>query len=248
MNISSTVLPKAACLIQAETHSTFRAQLEGLAASLGFEYFAVLWVDDQAPPESRFTSWSNEPADFAQKVDASLGSKDPVMSHCRGSGLPLVWNEATYLEAGASDLWEGLNSAGFRTGIAMAMHLPEGKHLAFGVEGRELPCKSVQSLERAIGEVHLIAAYAVESAKRLAAPTEEQRSGFEKPLGSVLSAREVQVLQWTAVGKTSWEVSVLLNISINTVSKHLGSAMRKLGCVNSRQAAVRAINLGLIKP
>lgn len=61
-----------------------------------------------------------------------------------------------------------------------------------------------------------------------------------------LSAREITVIRWTAVGKTALEISAILSLSERTVKFHIGNAMRKLGANNKTAAAVRATALGLI--
>lgn len=54
---------------------------------------------------------------------------------------------------------------------------------------------------------------------------------------ALLSKREREVLNWLNRGKTSWDISMILNISERTVNYHVGNIMRKLG-VNSRLHAV----------
>ncbi len=63
---------------------------------------------------------------------------------------------------------------------------------------------------------------------------------------SVLSKREKEILNWLKKGKTSWDISVILGISQNTVNFHVYNIMRKLGIVNRPQAVAVATHLGLI--
>jgi LuxR family transcriptional activator of conjugal transfer of Ti plasmids len=59
-----------------------------------------------------------------------------------------------------------------------------------------------------------------------------------------LSRREKECLKWASLGKSSWDIGVILEISENTVNFHLKNAMKKLQ-TNSRLVAVlRAIDLG----
>ena len=60
-------------------------------------------------------------------------------------------------------------------------------------------------------------------------------------------AREREILRWAADGKTSWEVSVILNISERTVKFHLTQASLKLNAVNRTAAVAKALARGLIK-
>ena len=62
-----------------------------------------------------------------------------------------------------------------------------------------------------------------------------------------LSAREIEVLRWTALGKDAGEIAAILDISFHTARGYLKSARHKLDCVTSAQAVSRAIELGLLK-
>jgi len=63
-----------------------------------------------------------------------------------------------------------------------------------------------------------------------------------------LSAREIEVLQWVAAGKSQQDVGDILSISNRTVEVHLRSARTKLAALTTSQAVGRAIGLGLIYP
>jgi DNA-binding CsgD family transcriptional regulator len=65
----------------------------------------------------------------------------------------------------------------------------------------------------------------------------------ERPL---LSPRERECLQWTAAGKTTWEIAAILEISPNTIDGYVAAATRKLGAVNRTQAVAEALRRGLI--
>ncbi|MDA8106228.1 MAG: helix-turn-helix transcriptional regulator [Nitrospiraceae bacterium] len=59
----------------------------------------------------------------------------------------------------------------------------------------------------------------------------------------LLSTREKEVLGWLRMGKTSWDISVILRISERTVNYHVNNIMRKLGVVNRMHAVSMAANL-----
>jgi DNA-binding CsgD family transcriptional regulator len=62
-----------------------------------------------------------------------------------------------------------------------------------------------------------------------------------------LSRRERDCLMWTAQGKSSWDIGMILKISENTVNFHVKKAMRKLGTTSRTVAVVKAIRLNLIE-
>jgi DNA-binding NarL/FixJ family response regulator len=60
-----------------------------------------------------------------------------------------------------------------------------------------------------------------------------------------LTAREVEVLRLLAIGRTNKDVSLVLDISLNTVATHVRSILNKTQCANRTEAAAYAIRNGL---
>jgi LuxR family transcriptional regulator, quorum-sensing system regulator SolR len=63
---------------------------------------------------------------------------------------------------------------------------------------------------------------------------------------SNLTAREIEILQWAAIGKTSGDISIILNISVSTVNFHVKNAIFKLETSNKTAAVAQAMKLGFI--
>ena len=63
-----------------------------------------------------------------------------------------------------------------------------------------------------------------------------------------LTDREVEALTWSARGKSSTDIAVLMNVSERTVNFHIDNAIRKLDVATRIQAAVKAALIGLIAP
>ena len=61
-----------------------------------------------------------------------------------------------------------------------------------------------------------------------------------------LSKREKEVLKWLKEGKTSWEISLILQISERTVNFHINNIKLKLNAVSRGQALAIAMEQGLI--
>ena len=130
---------------------------------------------------------------------------------------------------------------GYQTGIALAIHLPYGKHLFIGLDRtKALPNDEVQ-LTKLLADLQLFAVHAQEAASRVLLPSEV---AVELPS---LTLREMEALRWTLEGKTAWEVSVILGISERTATAHLNNATHKLGCINKYVAAFKALKIGLIR-
>lgn len=61
-----------------------------------------------------------------------------------------------------------------------------------------------------------------------------------------LTEREIECLRWTAEGKTSWEVGVILSLSESAVNKHIMRAVEKLNCSNKIHAVAVGLRSGII--
>ncbi len=61
-----------------------------------------------------------------------------------------------------------------------------------------------------------------------------------------LSRREVECLRWTAAGKSSKEISMILDLSAATINGYVKTAIRKLDVTNRAQAVALACRLRII--
>ena len=228
-------------VLEARTRDEFRLEVVRFTQRLGFQTVSALTVIDRAPGRSEFIAVDNTPPGFAEVyANPSLGRRDPVMQHCRRQTVPIIWNQQTYLSHDAGELWEQQARFGYRTGIAMALHMPEGRHFILGVDrDRPLP-DDRDELQRVVADLQLFAVVAQDAAMRLLVPAPQQP---ERP---ALTPRELEALRWTMEGKTAWEVGAVMGITERTANLHVNSAAHKLGCANKHQAVLKALRLGLI--
>ncbi len=228
-------------VMQAHSREAFRDELVRFTRQLGFETVSAVTVVDHGLGNSEFIRIDNTPAAYAESyADLSTSRRDPVLQHCKRQSVPIVWDQRTYIEHGAGDLWEHQAHYGYHAGIALALHLPEGKHFLLGVDrDQPLPAHPGE-LQRLVADLQLFAVHAQDAALRLLLPLSQQP---ERPS---LTPRELEVLRWTMEGKTAWEVGALLGITERTAVLHATNAMHKLGCINKHQAVLKALRLGLI--
>lgn len=62
-----------------------------------------------------------------------------------------------------------------------------------------------------------------------------------------LSSREREILQWVTCGKSTWDISVILDISERTVNFHINNIKDKLNAVNRSHALAIAVEQGMIE-
>ncbi len=162
---------------------------------------------------------------------------DPTVLHGRRTQTPLVWNEHVF--GSARKLWEEAQSFGLRVGWA------QSSLDAVGVGGMLTLSRSSEALsavELASQEIKM--RWLVNVSHLALSRIFTARPGNQIPLA--LTVREIEVLRWSADGKTSGEVSDILSVSENTVNFHVKNAVAKLRTANKTAAVVRAAMLGLL--
>ena len=75
-----------------------------------------------------------------------------------------------------------------------------------------------------------------------------ENNKIEKNVIKNLTSREKEVLLWTAEGKTSADISLILSISERTVIFHHQNLAKKLNVSSRAHAVAKAISLGILNP
>lgn len=213
-------------------------QIAALAQELGFEFCTHglrLPLPITAP---RTVFFSNYPAAWqARYQEQGYLDIDPTVAHGMRSAEPVLWSEALFQSA--PQLWREAQAHGVCHGWAQSMRDPEGvfSMLVLARSGSAITAEELAEKEEQMKWlVHRSHAWmrACGSDIEAARPHE------------ALSEREVEVLRWSAEGKTSSEIAQILAISERTVNFHVNSAVAKLDASNKTSAAVRAAMLGLL--
>lgn len=229
-------------VLEARDRDEFLGQVVRFARGLGFETVTATTIVDHFLGEPEFISVDNAPESFRDVYEnMESGRQDPVMQHCKRQSVPIIWNRDTYIGVGQADLWDAQARFGYHTGIALALHLPEGRHFFLGVDRDKSLPSDRSELTRMVADLQLFAVHAQEAAMRIMLPAAKD------PGVPSLTPREVESLRWTMDGKTAWEVGNILGISERTAVLHVNNAMHKLGCINKHQAVLKALRLGLIR-
>ncbi len=231
-----------AAVLNAGSQEEFRREVVDFSRRLGFNTVSAMAVIDQGVGKSDFITIDNAPDGFGEVCNDRLrGRQDPVMQHCRLQSVPIIWDQATYTRHGLGGMWEEQARFGYCTGIAMALHLPEGRHFVLGVERDKPLPEDPAELTRIVADLQLFAVHAQDAALRVLSPLLQSDS---RPH---LTPRELEALQWTMEGKTAWELGSILGISERTAVLHLNNAAHKLGCSSKHQAVLKAMRLGIIR-
>jgi LuxR family quorum sensing-dependent transcriptional regulator len=199
----------------------------------GFHAWLITGLPDpggRIEPLMMLSGWSDEWTALYTK--SNYVQNDPVVAHCFRSTAPFDWSEATYDYTSNPKAEEIMNRAsdfGMNRGFCVPIHTSEGFQAVVTMAGDvvELEGHSRRALQ-------FMALCAQGKAIELC-----ERRKFPKL--QILTKREREVLQWTAVGKTAWEISQILHIAEQTVVSHVKSAAEKLDTPNRIATVVAAL-------
>lgn len=171
---------------------------------------------------------------------------DPTVSHCFNNTTPISWEHIVKTtckeDQVVNKLFSEADESGLRNGISFPVHCIHGETAMFSITTADTPNKSRALIQHTFATGHLFASYVHEAVTRV------PDSGILAKVNDELTKREKECLLWTTEGKTSWEISQILNISERTVVFHLNNAVKKLNVCNKQHAVARAISLGHITP
>ncbi len=211
--------------------------------AFGFRYFSVITLPAGETGDGNtiagLATISSWPPELIAEYDRlGLARNSPVLDRLRKQITPLVFeiDEVNDLRPGeepasATELFRRFN---LTMGVYFPVHDSHSLRHAVSFMGDRQPL-SVEELST----LSMFATMLIEQISVI--------SSADHAAKSVLNAREVEILKWTAEGKTSPEIAKLTGLSEHTVNHYATIATKKLGCSNRTQAVVYAIRLGLFK-
>lgn len=225
-------------LLTAASELDFQRVLTAAARDLGFEHFSYGVRQPLPLSNPKTTMFNNYSLAWQQRyAQENYLAIDPTVAHGLKSVMPIIWSDAVF--QAAPEFWDDARDHGLQVGWAQSSY--DAKRVVSMLSlARSREEISASELQKNSMRMSWLAQTAHEGMTRLLAaqtPAAMQIS---------LTAREVEILRWTADGKTAGEVGDILAISERTVNFHVNNALLKLGAVNKTAGVIKAVLLGLI--
>jgi DNA-binding CsgD family transcriptional regulator len=224
----------------ADSRAEISTVLERTTREFGFRYFMLV---KQPPADevllSRILIDSNLPKDYIREFDRlRLLRKCPISSIIAESSLPFCWSMDDRFHSGMPafplELTQLQQRYEMTTSVAMALHSTDGTGFRIRIDGSRPRLTQVE-----LNEIGMLLLHAFCVFDRI-------RRSEKASLSGPLTTRELEVVRWTAQGKTSSEIGKILTLSDHTVNAYMTNAIKKLDCVNRTQLVAKALRLRLI--
>ncbi len=212
-------------------------ELQRQTQLLEFDYFSLCVRHPVPFTRPRISVETTYPQAWMQQYQAeNYFAIDPVLKAENFIQGHLPWNDKLFQDAMV--LWDAARDHGLRKGISQCLMLPNHALGFLSVSrssllGKMMPEDEIELRLQTLVQLSLLALTRLEDQMVL---TPEMR----------FSKREREILKWTAEGKTSAEIAMILSISENTVNFHQKNMQKKFNAPNKTQIACYAAATGMI--
>jgi DNA-binding CsgD family transcriptional regulator len=226
-------------LLQCKSFADLHKETAAIVQELGFEHFLFgLRMEIVGQPTEDFVLSGYPDRWWEAYQQHRFDRIDPIVTHCKSSHRPLLWEAQHYQDPYAATMFEEAAFFDIRSGVSVPLHGSVRRE--FGLLSLASGDASLGShTEQVLGQGQLLANFLYEAVQKIAAKQ-------LNVLSPTLTPREHECIRWAAAGKSSWEISCILRTSERTIYFHICNVIAKLNVVNRQQAIAKGMALGLI--
>jgi DNA-binding CsgD family transcriptional regulator len=176
-----------------------------------------------------------------------IALESPITAACRYESEPFWVNAEGFRSHQPNAYLEGIDLSNFehrattKAAIVVPVHLPFGQIGAVSFNPIERDKTDLSEEFEKFGDI-----FGILSRTFISSYVRAMGGAHKLPVGSKLSKREVECLRWAAIGKTDFEISMIMARSRATIRFHIHNASTKLNAVNRSQTVFKAAQLGYI--
>ncbi|MCO7567006.1 autoinducer binding domain-containing protein [Pseudomonas sp. S 311-6] len=208
----------------------------GLVQDLDMTYLGLALYLPIAAHPPQVVRYNNYPGEWnAHCQGGEALREDPVVNRCHRTTMPVLWHDELYHEV--PHLRETACSHGLCHGWTQSVHDLQHNETQLSVARPQGAIDTAEFYEKAAQVLWLC--------NSLHALLCEYHLARLAPEPS-LSDRELEVLKWSAAGKTASDIACILSLSTSTVNFHIRSVITKTNAANKAGAIAIAATRGLL--
>jgi len=215
-------------------------RLRRVVGQFGFDSFLLTGVPDPGRRIDGYIMLSGWNESWLERyVSQDYVQIDPIARRLQSATDPFTWSDAIQgreLAPNARRVMAEAADIGMCDGLCVPLYDLDGRRSVLSLASQSIDLSPADK-----GVLHLVAMYAQNRIHDMVGSNAGRRA-----VRPALSPRERECLQWTAAGKTSWEIAAILCLSQSTTDGYIASATRKLGAANRTQAVAEGIRRGII--
>ncbi|MVW86159.1 helix-turn-helix transcriptional regulator [Pseudomonas sp. PB101] len=216
--------------------------LKSNTTALGCDGVLFAFKPNSSTDNNQAIILSDYPAAWRKKYDTEHYARiDPVVAHCLTSTVPIVWFDNIYTSVQQLNFREEAKNHGLMQGVSLPVHGAGGQVGMLSARLEAVPERQLKyHLARTLPSLTLIRDYALDTLLKLIGKEEA-----DEPVA--LTNRELEVLKWSAFGKTTWEIARILSCSEANINYHFSKVRAKFNVGSRRMAIVKALQTGVLE-
>lgn len=227
-------------LSETECFDEWQARLKTLTRKLGYSNFLLGLKPGPAAANQQVLIYSDYPDAWRKRYDAEdYVAIDPIVHHCLNRNRPLLWIRERYRRPLELAFFEEAAMYGLQQGLALPLHGPRGEAGMLCLKPSEHGPRSMETMIDSLPMAAVLRDYMIERVLRAQAE-------HQAPVH--VTKREKEVLQWSAAGKTTWEIAMILSCTTSAIDFHFKNIRRKFQVSSRQMAVLKAIQQKLITP
>jgi LuxR family transcriptional regulator, quorum-sensing system regulator CciR len=229
-------------LRRADSDRALAQAMKDICRDLGFDHFALIHHADLSRRSPSLVHIDTYPAVWREQYVANkLYTDDPILRACLRTHIGFAWNDVSdmiLITQRQRAVLESARDEGIGDGFTVPINIPGEANgsCSFATRfGKALP-------HHYLIFAQLLGSFAFQAARRL-----KQKSNIDlaRPQPQ-LTPRQRECVVLVGNGKTDWEISTILGLREDTVTKYLNAARERYGVARRMQLVVAAIYDGQI--
>ncbi|BEN14197.1 transcriptional activator protein LasR (plasmid) [Serratia marcescens] len=215
-----------------ESFDDIHKLLQSVKSAIEVEWYYLVYSATKSNIKEPVIITNYDESFLTEQGEKQCISQNPIVEYCLQNIIPLVWSENT--AETTSTFFHDLKRYGIRHGVSFPLH---GINNEFGILTLSFHCQIndyTNKINKHISNLMALRDVILHYLHILKC----------KNTTIKLSTREKEICSWYLIGKTTWEISKIINCSESNVNFHFKNMRRKFN-VNSRSAAIiKAIQSG----
>lgn len=210
--------------------------IDAFANEIGFRHYALIHHYDLRQPSPGLIHLQNYPDVWADYfIEHRLYLHDPVVHACMRTNCSFSWRDLGQLISLTSrhkNILRGAAKEGLGEGLSVPAFVPGERPGSCSFAG---PRRGIK-VERYLGLVHVIGAFAFQAARRLVS-----NKRLVLPARPKLAPRQRECVILAGQGKTNWEIAKILGLSQSTINHYLNDARGRYDVTTRAQLVIGAL-------
>ena len=233
----------AASFVTATDLSSLEESFQSAVTALGFPHYAVSRLtrtrtrgSAQVQTRLELICAQYPKAWVRHYMRNDYAETDPVHRNAFARATPYRWEDIARLNPAERRILDEGKDAGLRAGLSIPIHQPDGSIVLCNLAGSA----HTQDVVLEARTAYFISTFFHLQLQQLTLVRRRKSARY-------LSPRQIECLSWVAFGKTTEEISLIIERSRHTVNYHISEAMKNLNVHSRVAAAVEASSLGLLR-